>query len=36
MKTMEEEFNDKLAEKDLKIKELEEIVADLASLQLEV
>lgn len=35
-KTMEEEFNEKLAEKDLKIKELEEIVADLASLQLEV
>ena len=36
LKTMEEEFNEKLDEKALKIKELEEIVADLASLQLEV
>jgi len=43
MKTMEDEFNDKLAEKQAKIDELtvknaelEQLVADLASLQLEV
>ena len=36
LKTMEEEFNEKLAEKDFKINELEQLVADLASLQLGV
>lgn len=36
LKTMEEEFNKKLDEKDAKIQELEQIVADLASLQLGV
>ena len=36
LKTMEEEFNEKLAEKDAEILELEQLLADLASLQLGV